>query len=285
MTQELRGKVAIVTGASRGIGAAIAKRLAAEGASIALVARTVEPGTSRLAGSMTEVAEWIRTRGGECICISAHLGKEEQRDKVVPETIDRFGAVDILINNAAWCRYQPSHEQSVKDIHQTFEINVVAPLRLATQCLPSMKERGAGWVVNISSETVKFPSSAPYDMSDRYTNFHLKHCPSIYAASKVALNRLSAGMAIELAQFNIAVNTVAPVEAVATEGASDLGVIDAAARMEPVEAMAEAALELSRCSASEVSGRVLLSLDLLRDLGRHSVKTLDGRQILPNFSL
>ena len=284
MTQKLRGKVAIVTGASRGIGAAIAKRFAAEGASVALVARTVEPGTSRLAGSMSEVAEWIRTRGGECVCICTHLGKDEQRDKVVPETISRFGGVDILVNNAAWCRYQLSYEQSVKDIHQTFEINAVAPLRLAAQCLPSMKERGAGWIVNISSGTAEFPSSAPYDFSDRYTSFHLEHCPSIYAASKVALNRLSAGMAIELAKFNIAVNTVAPVEAVATEGASDFGVIDAGAHMEPVEAMAEAALELSSCTASKTSGRVLLSLELLRELGRHSVRTLDGRRTLPNFS-
>ncbi len=284
MTQRLEGKVAIVTGASRGIGAAIAKRFAAEGAKVALVARTIEPGASRLQGSMNEVADRIMAMGGECICIGTHLAKEEQRSNIVPQTIAKFGGVDILVNNAAWCRYQTSYEQTFKDVRQTLEINVVAPLHLTQQCLASMKERGAGWVVNLSSATVKHPAPAPYDFSERYTKFHLNHGPSIYAASKAALERMSVGMAIELAQFNIAVNTLAPVEAVTSEGAIDFGTIDTMAHIEPPEAMAEAALELSSHPASRLSGRTLLSLDLLRELGIHTVKTLDGKQTLPNYS-
>lgn len=284
MTQRLKGKVAIVTGASRGIGAAIAKRFAAEGARVALVARTVEPGTSKLAGSLAEVADWIRERGGECICIGAHLAKEDQRSHIVPETIHAFGGVDILVNNAAWCRYQPSCEQNSKDIHQTYEINVIAPLQLTAQCVESMKSRGGGWVVNLSSATVRMPTPAPYDFKERYTEFHLKHGPSIYASSKAALERLTAGMAIELSPFNIAVNTVAPVEAVASEGAEHFGTVDSGAHMEPAEAMAEATLELSSRPASGLSGRILLSLDLLRELGIHCVKTLDGTETLPGYS-
>jgi len=277
-------KVAIVTGASRGIGTAIALRLAAEGARVALVARTVAPGTSRLPGSLSETADRIKSMGGECICISANLAMEEERSHIVPETISRFGGVDILVNNAAWCRYQASHEQRLKDVRQTFEINVVAPLHLAQQSIPSMTARGAGWIINLSSATVNHPDPAPYDFSERYTDFNLNKGPSIYASSKAALERMTAGMAVELAKFNIAVNTLAPVEAVESEGAVELGAIDAQAHMEPGEAMAEAALELCSRPAAELSGRIVLSLDLLRDLGIHTVRTLDGKAMLPNYS-
>ena len=284
MTQQLKGKIAIVTGASRGIGAAIALRFAAEGARVAMVARTVEEGTSRLPGSLNEVANRIRAMDGECLCIGANLAKEDQRGNIVPDTIARFGGVDILVNNAAWCRYQACHDHALKDVRQTLEVNMVAPLDLSRQCLPSMKERGAGWIVNLSSATVRHPLPAPYDFEERYTRFNFNDGPSIYAASKAALERMTAGMAIELAPFNIAVNTLAPVEAVASEGANELGVIDAVAHLEPVEAMAEAALALSSRPANVLSGRIALSLDLLRELGIGAVKTLDGRRTLPDYS-
>lgn len=283
MTRHLEGKVAIVTGASRGIGAAIAKRLACEGAKVVLVARTVKPGTSRLAGSLAEVADWIEARGGDCLSVGANLAKEEERNHIVPEAIAKYGGVDILINNAAWCRYQTSHLQTLKDVRQTFEINVVAPLQLSQQAIPSMQERGAGWIVNLSSATVNHPRPAPYDVQERYTKFNLESGPSIYAASKAALERMTAGMAIELARLNIAVNTLAPVEAVMSEGAVEIGTVDAQAHLEPEEAMAEAALELSRHPAGKISGRIALSLDLLRELGFRTVKTLDGATELENY--
>lgn len=284
VTQLLKGRVAIVTGASRGIGAAIALRFAAEGAKVAMVARTVAEGSRRLPGSLNEVASRIRAMGGECLCIGANLAKEEQRGNIVPEAIARFGGVDILVNNAAWCRYQACHDHSLKDVRQTLEVNMVAPLDLSRQALPSMKERGAGWIVNLSSATVRHPAPAPYDFTERYTRFNLADGPSIYAASKAALERMTLGMAIELAPFNIAINTLAPVEAVASEGANELGVIDAVAHLEPVEAMAEAALALSSRPANVLSGRVAFSLDLLRELGMRTVMTLDGERTLPAYS-
>jgi NAD(P)-dependent dehydrogenase (short-subunit alcohol dehydrogenase family) len=94
---------------------------------------------------------------------------------------------------------------------------------------------------------------------------------------------MTAGLAIELAAFNIAVNTLAPVEAVASEGALELGVIDTDAHMEPAEAMAEATLELCSRPPQELSGRIVLSLDLLRELGLHTVRTLDGKATLAGY--
>lgn len=279
----LAGKVAIVTGASRGIGAGIAKRFAAEGAKVALVARTVEEGGSHLAGSLNAVAAWIRGQGGECVCIAADLSSEEDRERIVPATIEAFGGVDILVNNAAWGRWQPAHQQRPRDLRLAWEINVVTPLHLAQRCLDSMKARGGGWVVNLSSATSNLPHPAPYDFSERYIGYNLAMGPSVYASTKAALERLSAGLAVELAPHGIAVNTLAPVEAVASEGALEAGVIDDIAHFEPVEAMAEAALALSTRPATELSGRIVLSLELLRELGQHSVSTLDGSATLPDY--
>ena len=282
MTGKLESKVTIVTGASRGIGAAIAVRLAAEGARVALVARSVEAGTSKLGGSLGETAERIRSLGGECLCIGANLADPEDRARIVPRVLERFGGVDILINNAAWSRYQPAHLQASRHVRVCFEVNLHAPLELAQQCVESMRERGAGWIVNLSSATVNHPAPAPYDRNERYFKFNAEVGPSTYGASKAALERLSTGLAAELAAANIAVNTVAPVEAVASEGAEALGVIDAAAHLEPVEAMAEAVLELCSRPPAELSGRRVLSLDLLRELGA-IVHTLDGREPLAGY--
>ncbi|MBV6422270.1 MAG: (S)-1-Phenylethanol dehydrogenase [Steroidobacteraceae bacterium] len=282
MTQRLKDKVAIVTGASRGIGAAIAVRLAAEGARVAMVARSVEAGSSKLAGSLAETAGRIGALGGECLCIGANLADPEQRAHIVPQALERFGGVDILINNAAWSRYQPAHAQSSKHVRLCFEVNFHAPLELVQQCVPSMRERGAGWIVNLSSATANNPAPAPYDRSERYFKFNAEVGPSVYASSKAALERLSAGLATELAATNIAVNAVAPVEAVASEGAVALGTIDATAHMEPLEAMAEAVLELCSRAPAEISGRILFSLDLLRELGA-TVHTLDGRVPLAGY--
>lgn len=277
MTKRLNDKVAIVTGASRGIGAAIAVRLAAEGARVVLVARSLEPGSHRLPGSLEETAARIEGLGGQCLCIAADLADLQRRSHIMPQTIERFGGVDILIHNAAARRYVGlTREQPIDHVRETLEVNVVAALDLAQQCRPSMRERGAGWIVNISSATVKQPTPAPYERSERYFRYNATQGPSVYAASKAALERLSTGLAAELSADNIAVNTLAPVEAVATDNAMSLGTVDGMAKMEPVEAMAEATLELCSRPPAELSGRRVLSLDLLRELGA-TVHTLDGR--------
>ncbi len=284
VSRRLEGKVAIVTGASRGIGSATALRLAAEGARVALVARTQKPGERRLAGSLDEAARRIEALGAECAVIAADLIDPARRSHVVPETVARFGGVDILVNNAAWARYEAARDQTPSHVRRCFEVNYFAPLELIQQCVPHMKQRGAGWIVNVSSSTVLHPPPAPFDRGERFHRFNAEVGPSIYASSKAALERLTTGMACELADANIAVNAVAPVEAVASEGAVALGTIDAAAHMEPMEAMVQAVLELCWRPPSQLSGRRVLSLELLRELGA-AVHTLDGREPLAGFSL
>lgn len=281
MPHTLKDKVAIVTGASRGIGAAIAERFAAEGAKVVLVARTGEPG-GKLPGSLDETAARIRAAGGDCLCVQADLASAADRERIVGETLSHYAGVDILVNNAAWARFGAGYAQSPERVQLAYAVNLFAPHHLAQLVIPAMKARGGGWILNLSSATSTRPGPAPYDAKDRAYRFHTTHSPTLYGSTKAALERLSTGMAMELAADHIAVNTLAPVEAVASEGALVSGSIDDLAHMEPVEAMAEAALALCSRPQAALSGRVALSLPLLRELDL-PVMGLDGRAPLPDF--
>jgi NAD(P)-dependent dehydrogenase (short-subunit alcohol dehydrogenase family) len=283
MPDTLKDKIAILTGASRGIGAAIAFRFAAEGARVLITARTAEP-DGKLPGSLVETAARIRAAGGVCEWLTADLTDPASRARIVPTAVERFGGLDVLVNNAAWARFRATLEQQPKHAHQAFEVNFFAPLELAQQAVPVMRARGGGWILNLSSATSRRPEHGPWDPANRYFQFHRYSGPTIYGSTKAALERMSAGLAMELAGSGIAVNTLAPVEAVASEGAIESGVIDDGAHYEPMEAMAEAALALCSGDPARLTGRCVLSLPLLRELGA-TVRTLDGRAPLAGYSL
>ena len=274
----LQGKVALVTGASRGIGAAIAKRFAAEGARVIIVARTLEEGGA-LKGSLATTAEAIRARGGEAVPLVADLSKGQDVERAGLTALQQCGSVDVLVNNAAWLRFGQMKDQSPGSAELAFKINVIAPFILSKKLIPAMIEKRSGWIVNLSSGASRHPEPAPFDPHDRYVQFHQHVGPTLYGASKAALERMSSGMAAELAPYNIAVNTLTPVEAVASEGAVELADLGGDTHVEPVEAMAEAALALATAPASLISGRRAVSLELLNEL-RMPIRTLDGAGLL-----
>lgn len=274
MTGKLEGRVALVTGASRGIGAAIAKRFAAEGAKVALVARTLTE-TGGISGSLDAISSAIRGHGGIALPLAADLARSGEAARIANLVSDEFGPPDILVNNAAWLRFGATMAQRDKDAKLAFDLNFYAPLALAMAIVPHMKARKEGWIVNISSGASRHPRHAPYRLEDRYLRFHQDVGPTLYGASKAALERLSSGLAAELAPYNIAVNTLSPVEAVASEGAVELADLGGDTHVEPVEAMAEAALLLSTMNPAEVSGRLAVSLELLAEFDV-PIKSLDG---------
>ena len=273
---ELEGTVAVITGASRGIGAGIAQRCAAEGAAVALVARTAEPGESHLDGSLRDTVETIEAAGGRAIAITADLADAGfDADALVKRVEHELGPVDVLVNNAAACFYFPWDTMTAKRYQIMFSANVEAPWRLCRAVLPGMVARGRGHIVNISSTVVDHPVGPPY------STFHAEHGATLYGASKAALERMSTGLAAEVHRHGVAVNVVSPVAAVATPGVLALGLMpDADTHVEPLEQMVEATFALTTGDPQTLTGRVVTSAAILTELGRE-VRGLDGRAFTP----
>jgi citronellol/citronellal dehydrogenase len=256
----LEGRVAIVTGASRGIGAEIARRFGAEGAAVAVSARTTEPGSSPFEGTINETADQIREAGGKAVAISANLARPEDRERLVSETVRQLGAPDILVNNAAVTYFRRIEDFTARQYALMFEVQVVASVHLATLVLPGMRERGAGWILNISSIAAVHPEIPPTAWGGRGG--------TVYGMCKAAIERFSTGLATELYPDNIAVNALAPNKVVPTPGTlfHQLTTADNP-NSEPPAAMAAAALMLCHADPKTRTGRIAYSLDLLSELG------------------
>lgn len=246
------GRRALVTGASRGIGAATAVRLGAEGADVAIVARTRDR-HDHLPGSLEETARRITDLGARAVVVVADMASESDRARIVTEAEAGLGGpIDVLVNNAAAAMYGAVAAMPLKRRRILFEVNALAPLDLAQAVVPRMVERGAGWIVNLSSATAR-PGAPP--------------AMALYGASKAALNRMMIGLAEELAGTGVRVNTVEPRAAVLTEGAAALvGDTLRPDQIESLEEMVEAVVAL--CDApADLTGRVCVSLDLIAELG------------------
>ena len=186
------GKNAIVTGASRGIGAALAERLAAEGANVVVVARTVDQ-HDHLAGSLTETLARCRRYGAKVEAVAADLAEPASRSVIVPRALEIFdGRIDILINNAAAAIYMPTREYPYKRQRIMFEVNVHAPIELAQAVVPGMVAQGEGWIVNVSSASAKHAIGPPFRTEGVATTI------GIYGATKAALNRITNALASSL---------------------------------------------------------------------------------------
>jgi citronellol/citronellal dehydrogenase len=267
-----RGRNAIVTGSSRGIGAALAERLAAEGASVVLVARTLDH-HDHLAGSLNETAERCRRFGTRIETVVADLADGDSRGTIVPRALELFdGRIDILVNNAAAAVYQSVLDYPLRRRRLMFEVNVEAPIDLTQAVVPSMVERGEGWIVNVSSATARHAPGPPY----RTTG--VNSVIGVYGATKAALNRITHAFAVELHGTGVRVNTIEPRAAVMSEGAEALvgGMVGPEA-IESMEAMVEGALVLCDCPP-ERNGGVYVSLDLVAELAI-AVRNLDGSEI------
>jgi citronellol/citronellal dehydrogenase len=257
MDQRARGRVAIVTGASRGLGEAIAVRLAEEGLRVAVSARTLAP-DPRYTGSLEETVGRIRAAGGEVVPIQCDLAKPEDRRHLVAATVERLGPVDILVNNAAVTYLQPFTEFAEKRWRLMFEVQVRAPYELAQLVVPGMQNRKRGWILNITSRAGIHAHGPPYDPV-------FKQGFTVYGMVKAALDRFTTGLAAELYDDGIAVNSLAPWDNVATPGAGAHDLVDKFATEDP-EWVAEAALALCTGDPSRLTGRVAYSQPLLAEL-------------------
>ena len=273
MNRRFEGKRVLVTGASRGIGAALATRFAAEGADVAIVARTLTQ-HDHLEGSLDATAAVLRPFGGNVVVVTADLTDDASRSAIVPTAIDGLGGtIDILVNNAAAAMYAPMAEFALKRRRIIFEANVHAPFDLAQAVLPAMIEQGEGWIVNLSSGSTKHAEGPPFAKTAVGSTI------GVYGASKAALNRLTNALAQEVHGTGVRINTVEPRAAVMSEGAAALvGASVTADQIESMEAMVEATIALCDCGP-ELTGRCAISLDLIKELGL-TVRALDGTELV-----
>ena len=253
----LHGRAAIVTGASRGIGQAIAERFAGEGAAVVLVARTLSAGTSRLPGSIEETVDRITAAGGFAAPLQADLTDPEQVETIVERAEALVGPVDTLVNNAGVNFYGPAMDVPGRRYDLMFQMMVHAPFRLCQLAVPSMQEEGRGWILNITSKQARHPIGPPYPewASDGCTP---------YGMCKSALDRLTTGLAAELESDRISVNSLGTSGLVLTPGVAVVSPhTPANAPVEPGDAMAEAALILCSGESGAVTGRIVYSMDVL----------------------
>jgi citronellol/citronellal dehydrogenase len=268
--QSCAGRVALVTGGSRGIGRACALRLAAEGADLALVARDVD-GT-RLGRSLAGTVEEIRTLGRGVVAIGADLTDPNlRRAEIVEQAEAALGPVDILVNNAAMSVFTNVVDWRREKLRAMQEVNVWAPWELIQAVVPGMVERNRGWIVNISSGVGEPDRARPGGAA--------------YGGTKAMLDQMTRCLALELADTNVVANVVSPQGASRTEFVNSL--VDrhvlTAELTEPLEAMAEAVLALATAPPS-VRGLVVRSYELLAQLQR-PVRDLAGEQILAGFDV
>lgn len=259
---KLEGRVAIVTGASRGIGEEIAKLFAAEGAKIVCAARTMQEGDHRLLkGSLAGTVAQIQKAGGQAVAVTTDVSDEAECRKLVQAAQDAFGAVDILVNDAALTYYMPIIDFDVKRWVKAFAVNVHGPFMMCKFVLPGMIERRRGAIVNISSGSAIGPGRGPYKERARGA--------TMYGSTKAALERFTQGLAQEVADYNIAVSALSPSQVVPTPGTvyHKLVADMADPRGEPPILMARAALVLASEPAEKVNGRVTYSQQLLGEYG------------------
>ena len=260
----LDGKVVVVTGASRGIGADVARLFAAEGGRVVCAARTVQEGQHPLAGSLEQTVGAIREAGGEAHAVGANIAEPLECERLIREARQRYGPIDVLINNAALTYYVPVKDYPVGKWLRSWAVNFQAPFILSQLVLGDMVPRRTGAIVNISSGSAIGPGRGPYP--DPAVGARGGTC---YGAEKAALERFTQGLASEVFQYGVSVTSVAPSQVVPTPGTVYHRLVSGLddPRGEPPILMARAALLLATEPAERVSGRVTYSQQILREFG------------------
>ena len=259
----MQGKVAIVTGASRGIGKSMALGLAEAGASVVVAARTAEP-RGTLPGTIHQTVAEIETAGGRALAVTCNVREEESIREMVNRTLDEYGAVDVLVNNAGIGGYAPFLQMTLREWDLNMAINLRAPFIACQAVAPIMIEQGGGSIINVSSHAATniFSSTLGEDH-----DAGIALIGQAYGASKAALERLTWGLAAELGQHNIAVNALKPLRPVATEGFRFQRPDADFSTWATPQDMAKATVYLAAQDARGLTGAIVTDEELVRRLG------------------
>ena len=259
---KLDGKVCVITGASRGIGAEIARLFAAEGGKVIAAARTLREGDHPLEGSLEKTVADIREAGGEATGSAVNISLPEDCERLFDEAHDAYGDVDVLVNNAALTYFIPVKDYPLRRWMRSWAVNFHAPFILSQLALGDMID-GGGSIVNISSGAAIGPGRGPYPDAPANSG------GTCYGAEKAALERFSQGLAQEVYQYGISVTCVSPSQVVPTPGTVFHNLVTGIddPRGEHPDLMAKSALLLATEPLDAVTGRVTYSQQILKEFG------------------
>ena len=249
----LQGKTIFISGASRGIGLAIALRAARDGANVALIAKTAEP-HPKLEGTVYTAAEQIEAAGGRALPIVGDIRDEQQVAEAVAQAVSRFGGIDVCVNNASAINLARTEALDMKRYDLMQDINVRGTFAVSRACIPHLREAENPHVLTLSP---------PIDLDPRWLGPHLGYTLAKYGMSMIAL-----GLAAELREDGIASNALWPRTLVATAAVQNLlGGDEAMARARRPEVYADAAYAVLTRPARECTGNAFLCEDVLAEEG------------------
>ena len=257
-----QNKTVLITGASRGIGKAIGLKLAADGANIVIASKSVEE-NPKLGGTIFSAAAEMEAAGGKALAVQCDIRFEDQVQQVVEQAAEKFGGIDILINNASAINLSPTEKTEPKRFDLMYDINVRGTFMVSRACIPYLKKGTNAHILNLSP---------PVNMDLKWFKNHLAYTISKYNMSMIAL-----GLSAELKQYNIASNALWPRTTIATAAVQNLLGGDMLMKMSrTVDIIADAAYLILSKPSGECTGNTFIDEDVLAaegitDLGKYSV--------------
>ena len=253
-----QNKTVFITGASRGIGKAIALRLAKEGANIVVVAKSIEE-NPKLGGTIFSAANEIEEAGGKSLAVQCDIRFEDQIKNAVEKAVKTFGGIDILINNASAISLTPVEQTEQKAFDLMFDINVKGTFFVSKECIPFLKKGTNAHILNLSP---------PINLDQKWLTNHVAYTMSKYNMTMIAL-----GLAGELKKYNIAANTLWPRTTIATAAVRNLLGGEMLMNMSRIpEILADSAFYILQRPSAECTGNTFIDEEVLAEEGITDLK-------------
>ena len=264
----LKDKTVFITGASRGIGKAIALRLAADGANIVIAAKSVEE-NAKLGGTIHSAATEVEQAGGQALAVQCDIRFEDQVQHAVAAAIDRFGGIDIVVNNASAISLTPTEQTDAKRFDLMHDINVRGTFFVTKTCIPHLKKSSNAHILTLSP---------PVNIKPKWLAGHIA-----YTLSKYNMSMMAMGWAAELKPFNIASNALWPRTTIDTAAVRNLLGGEALAKMSRTPAiLADSAWHIFQKPSTSCTGNCFIDEDVLKEAG---ITDLSGYSVVPGAQL
>lgn len=268
-TGNLKDKVIFITGASRGIGREMALRFARDGAKIAIAAKTAEP-HPKLEGTIYSVAEEVEKAGGKALPLIVDVREESSVAEAINKTVDTFGGIDVLVNNASAINLSSTTDMTMKRFDLIFSVNVRATFMCSKLCIPHLKKSANPHILTMSP---------PLNMNPKWFKKHVA-----YTMSKYGMSMCTLGMAEEFKKEGIAVNSLWPKTLIATAAISvNISKFLYHASRKPI-IVADAAYEIVTSNSREVTGNFFVDEEILRQRGVTNFKPYAMHRFIPVIS-